>query len=157
MGQETRRSCGECTLCCFTHGVKSEGEILTRFYEWCRHCHIGAGCAIYADRPLACARWKCAWLEGEGAEDDRPDKTSIVLTWKYTRLKKTLSMAASTPEALNSEYGQRVAREYAKTGYPVLREDVAGRKELVVARGFPLTDADVEEAIEGGLTIVYVD
>jgi hypothetical protein len=52
------RSCGNCTLCCKVNGVP---ELEKPVGEWCKHCEVGKGCKIYADRPEVCAKWYCGW------------------------------------------------------------------------------------------------
>ena len=69
------RTCGECSACCFTHGVAT---VKTKAGEWCQHCRIGHGCTIYADRPIDCRSYKCWWLRGNGKESDRPDKSGFI-------------------------------------------------------------------------------
>ncbi len=70
------RSCGECTACCKTHEIESLQKPANK---WCEHCVIGVKCSIYERRPKACIEYSCAWLEGKGAETERPDKTGIVV------------------------------------------------------------------------------
>ncbi len=70
------RSCGECSACCFTHGVE---EVETTGGSWCKHCDLGHGCRIYASRPEGCQLYECWWLKGKGEESDRPDKSGFVL------------------------------------------------------------------------------
>lgn len=71
------RSCGECTVCCKTHGVR---ELNKPSGKWCEHCKIGEGCSIYAERPKECGEFKCAWLLGikGGSLHQRPDRTKVV-------------------------------------------------------------------------------
>jgi hypothetical protein len=70
------RTCGECTACCKTHAVFS---INKEPNTWCAHCTIGVGCKRYDSRPEECREFACAWLTGEGKEDERPDKSKCVL------------------------------------------------------------------------------
>jgi hypothetical protein len=73
-----QRACGSCSLCCRVLGVaeldKPEGA-------WCQHCTKSAGCAIFgqAERPLPCRTWTCAWLDGAGTPDDRPDRSGWIV------------------------------------------------------------------------------
>ena len=68
------RECGECTLCCLVTRVpeleKPEGTM-------CTFCDVG--CTIYNDRPQSCRAFDCAWLKGAMDEDQRPDKTHVVI------------------------------------------------------------------------------
>jgi hypothetical protein len=126
------RGCGGCTLCCFTHAVGTSEKKLKGADVWCKHCDIGLGCKVYeTGRPLACHDFKCAWLEGEGDETERPDKTNVVLCWQYMKyLGQTFVMCGGTPDALTSEYAMRVTEKYVKRRIPLLREHHGGKREL---------------------------
>lgn len=87
--QDVKRECGECRLCCKVLSIDEEGEgdengryaFHKRPGKWCEHAKPG-GCAIYHDasKPISCANFLCAWLEGFGDEEDRPDKNKVVIT-----------------------------------------------------------------------------
>ena len=105
----TRRSCGGCTTCCKTLGVdaldKKEGEE-------CRYCDTGKGCKIYASRPQICIDYACDWLNGAGTEDERPDKTGIVVTRVGNRTTGGLyQIVESEPGLLASPYGKRLVNK----------------------------------------------
>jgi hypothetical protein len=68
------RECGECTLCCLVTRVP---ELDKPENTMCTLCD--AGCTIYNDRPQSCRAFDCAWLKGALAEDQRPDKTHVVI------------------------------------------------------------------------------
>lgn len=71
------RSCDECTLCCKLVGV-SEIEKPPR--QWCQHCNIGEGCAIYDTRPESCKRFECFWYSNEWIPNSlRPDRCHFVM------------------------------------------------------------------------------
>lgn len=68
--------CGECNACCKPFAVpevgKEDGVTL------CRHS-CPTGCAIYAERPLACRMFQCVWLaRSEMATSWRPDKLGVM-------------------------------------------------------------------------------
>lgn len=70
------RKCGRCTECCTAMGVV---EIDKDHGVKCEH--VGRrGCSIYAKRPDSCRLFKCGWLDGYGANADRPDKIGLVLS-----------------------------------------------------------------------------
>jgi hypothetical protein len=84
-----KRSCGECSGCCFGLRVGlPEGEKPLR--TPCQHQgdvgHAGqGGCRIYATRPEVCHGFTCLWL-ADGAppgwknpvhDDERPDKIGV--------------------------------------------------------------------------------
>ena len=73
----TKRSCGECSLCCTTHGVPAINKSIG---EKCKFQHDQPlGCSIYANRPLSCRNYKCAQLEGLAPDDAKPSVTGIVI------------------------------------------------------------------------------
>ena len=75
-GEETRR-CAQCDACCVAVAVE---EIAKPEQERCDHqTSTGKpGCAIYDERPLSCRVWSCAWLQGFGTSNDRPDKLGLI-------------------------------------------------------------------------------
>lgn len=71
------RTCGDCGMCCKLMGVAA---IDKPAHAWCGHYSKGAGCAIYADRPKACADYACYWLNAPNLDDRwRPDRARFVL------------------------------------------------------------------------------
>jgi len=72
------RTCGNCTACCKTHSVP---EVQSSSGKLCRNCIFGKGCSVYDDRPFACQRYSCVWLQGKGGENDRPDRLKIVMDY----------------------------------------------------------------------------
>ncbi|RMG08603.1 MAG: hypothetical protein D6731_21560 [Planctomycetota bacterium] len=68
------RACGPCQGCCHVKEIPSLGKPAGRD---CRH-QGPAGCAVYADRPRGCRRYTCAWIDGWGAEGDRPDLLGVL-------------------------------------------------------------------------------
>lgn len=76
-------ACGNCTLCCTVMKVTMPGGIKPA-HESCSEC-TAKGCAIYADRPDACAGFQCVWLASQQhpqlalARDLRPDRCGVVL------------------------------------------------------------------------------
>lgn len=70
------QKCGECTACCKELQLN---EIASAIGELCRHCTIGEGCQIYANRPKECAEYQCMWSQMEEVGIDlRPDKSGII-------------------------------------------------------------------------------
>ncbi len=68
------RSCGGCSACCSTVGVRAleKGP-----HERCTHQGPG-GCEIHAERPDECRTYRCAWLEGQWGEAERPDRLGVI-------------------------------------------------------------------------------
>jgi hypothetical protein len=77
------RVCGECNACCKTYSVTGVGRDST---GWCEHCDLGKGCAIYEARPDVCQYFTCAWLNGTGVEDWRPDRLGVMIDVANVRL-----------------------------------------------------------------------
>lgn len=71
--------CGECTICCEIVEVSGRN-----FHKpagtLCSYCK--GGCTIYGqeDRPVVCGAFQCAWLRGYGSEEDRPDKSNVMVS-----------------------------------------------------------------------------
>jgi hypothetical protein len=72
-----------------------------------RCAHVGLGCTIYAQRPEQCRVWSCQWLLGIGGEEDRPDRSGLVVDFQpksvagpVMKLFEIRAGAASTPWAL---------------------------------------------------------
>lgn len=70
------RSCDGCSACC--HGLHIE-KLSKPTFQDCPH-QCTAGCGVYADRPGACRDFKCLWLLGHLAEEDRPDKLGVLFS-----------------------------------------------------------------------------
>lgn len=73
------RECGECTACC--HWFEIE-EFNKEQYDPCPKLKGEPGCnncTIYDTRPKMCKDYICAWLYGYGNEEDRPDKSGIMM------------------------------------------------------------------------------
>ena len=77
MSPHPSKQCGPCALCCKIMAVP---EIEKPAHQWCQHCKIGIGCAIYEARPTACR--ECVWLQvpADVLDDQyRPDRLRVVL------------------------------------------------------------------------------
>ena len=71
----TGRNCGKCQVCCVAFRID---ELKKPSFTRCRN-QGNEGCTIYKSRPTPCREFKCMWLQGVGAKDDRPDKTGSML------------------------------------------------------------------------------
>lgn len=86
------RECGDCIVCCVYPRI-NDPELTKAGMEHCPHLTLpgpvrenmawftGASCEnckIYDRQPKMCAAYKCVWLLGHGAEDDRPDKSLML-------------------------------------------------------------------------------
>jgi hypothetical protein len=74
------RACGTCVTCCTVMGIT---ELAKPRHEVCRHS-FEQGCRIYAERPQTCRQFYCAWIQGEGNEEDRPDKLGVFFWRQFT-------------------------------------------------------------------------
>lgn len=80
------RRCGPCNACCTVLGVRNVPGVGTGPDEEpgmkmpgdrCAH-QSASGCGIYADRPDACRTYRCAWLEGQWGDGERPDRLGVL-------------------------------------------------------------------------------
>lgn len=46
-------------MCCKVLGVDGIGKAK---HQWCAHCGVGKGCAIYAERPGECREFNCLYV-----------------------------------------------------------------------------------------------
>ena len=73
-GADALRSCGDCSACCTVLAINALGKPAD---TECKHdCN---GCVIYESRPDGCRSYRCAWLEGELSDGDRPDEVGLVV------------------------------------------------------------------------------
>lgn len=90
------RSCGECVACC-TYLTIEAPELSKPGMHHCKHQSLpgpeetnllyytgGNGCencGVYGtlERPAVCAGYKCGWLVGLGNDEDRPDRSLILI------------------------------------------------------------------------------
>lgn len=105
---EPDRTCGTCVVCCIYPSI-NEKSLKKSALKPCHNLveyeslippnetEVGAfqgmplfeskhlrgvdieNCTIYEDRPKCCAEYHCAWLDGYGEKDDRPDKSGVVI------------------------------------------------------------------------------
>jgi hypothetical protein len=89
--------CEDCTGCCVVFEVK---EVQKPMGEPCKHLGntlFGKGCQIYGQRPDACQRYVCLWLDSQRrpekekfSEALRPDVSKVVLGWPWGTDRETL-------------------------------------------------------------------
>lgn len=63
-------------MCCKLIEVE---ELNKPMHKMCPNFEPDCGCLIYGHRPTVCRTFKCEWLNGEGPDDMRPDKSKVVL------------------------------------------------------------------------------
>ena len=132
------RSCGGCTACC---KVFSISELAKPEGVWCKHCNVGSGCKIYARRPKECKDFRCMWLLGHGTEQERPDKTRLVLDFirdvehgPFVALRVT----ELTLGTLQSPVAKREMARALSQGYFVYRVTALGKESILVRKGEPI-------------------
>lgn len=78
------RECGECSVCCtyLRIGAPLDKPGLTP----CVHLadpaddgYTARGCGRQCDKPPVCIEYRCAWLDGHGEEEDRPDRSGMLI------------------------------------------------------------------------------
>lgn len=117
-GPALNRRCGPCTLCCTLVPVK---ELRKAANTKCTHQFSG-GCRIYANRPISCQFWNCAWLTDETTLHlRRPDRSRYVID--------------TVPDTITAEEGGRrwqmqVAVVWIDPAHPDAHRDPALRKWL---------------------------
>jgi hypothetical protein len=74
----SRKSCGDCTLCCKVMAIE---ELEKPVGSWCPHCQPRRGCLIYDQRPAECRSFSCLWLVNDLLDNSwKPSKSRFVLT-----------------------------------------------------------------------------
>jgi hypothetical protein len=130
-----KRTCGSCTQCCKAFAVR---ELAKPANRWCRHCAIGKGCAVYADRPLTCRQFACGWLLNPLPDELRPDRSKVVM-FEPATMPGVLAMHVDPgrPDAWRQGGVARIVKEYVGRGgevrvivggaaYRVTRDGVSG-------------------------------
>jgi hypothetical protein len=71
-----KRECGECTACCSVLHVKALNKPAGQDCKFL----TPNGCGIYSIRPhRPCRVFKCVWLTNPFSDEDRPDKSGVIL------------------------------------------------------------------------------
>lgn len=90
-----RRECGGCTACCYVIAV----EQLDKPFR-CDCPHAADGCALWSGpggpggQPDVCASYRCAWAMGFGSEEDRPDKSGVLVDFRVDDVNNTQAVPA---------------------------------------------------------------
>ncbi len=111
------RTCGECSACCKTHGVRT---IQKKPGVICVHAQRKeGGCGIYRKRPLECKQFECAWLKGLEDDSWRPDKINIVITCDiHPEIGTGVSLWEVKPGILSTPFGRSCTLKYLRVGLP---------------------------------------
>jgi hypothetical protein len=133
------RGCDGCTLCCKVMGVhalaKPQGT-------WCRHCRIGAGCGIYAERPEECVTFNCGYLVLPHLTPEwKPAVSHLVISSGVSRDRLSIHVDPSRPDAWRKQPYYGVMKQWAA-------QALAKRQQVVVMIGHRsivmLPDRDVD-------------
>lgn len=108
------RVCGECSLCCTLLRVDPLAKLAG---TPCPHLGVGGtGCSIYAARPPICREYRCLWLRGGLAPEDRPDRLGAVLDLWARGTDVRLDIRQSLPGIFDgSPRLQQIAARYRET------------------------------------------
>ena len=136
------RSCGGCTACCKTHEIR---ELEKPEGRWCAHCEIGKGCRIYAEKPKGCAAFECMWLQGVGKEEDRPDRSRVVMdSLDFGDGVLVLMLFEVSPGGFRTKLAQGKEEWALRRRIPVYRVTASGDRVIVIPMGAP----DGEDVVE---------
>lgn len=111
------RSCDGCTLCCDLLEVEPIGK---RAGARCEHCRVGAGCAIYNERPPVCRTFDCGWRLSPGmAESLRPDRCGVVFEAFQDEQFLSVAVDPARPLAWRDKGPKNAITGMVKRGYAV--------------------------------------
>lgn len=123
-----QRECGECKACCVVFDIDELGK---RAGVKCEHL-CSNGCSRYETRPVTCRAYRCAWLDGYGDDEMRPDRSGIVydLRDRADQQGKYIFVMEAQPGGLARARG--AIDELAKSGVPVVTARAgAGAVEVI--------------------------
>ncbi len=146
------RACDGCTACCKTHEIR---EVLKKpVGEWCVHCHQGKGCRIYETRPRPCKNYECAWAQGHGTEEERPDKCGVVVDVQRTPKQHLAFVCIWEVEEgeIEKEYAQQQRKWYLNHGMCVLFVRLQGSRTVTFPLSVPFTQALKDDFLALGVT-----
>jgi len=115
---------------------------------------VHGGCRIHATRPAICRAYRCLWLQGGLAEEDRPDRLGAVLDLVAVGAGARLEIREAEPGAFDaSPRLQALAARYRRT-VPVRITDVADPLDPDRPFRVLLPDGD-EHRVHGDRTTVW--
>jgi hypothetical protein len=115
-GENTERSCGECSFCC---KILAVAAIDKPAGEWCPHCRPPKGCGIYIDRPEVCRTFYCQYrIDSTVAEDWYPPKSRMMLVLDLDGRRLRVHVDPHRPDAWKREPYHSMLRGYAKNLIP---------------------------------------
>jgi hypothetical protein len=120
------RACAGCTLCCKLVPVAA----LTKpRATWCRHCRIGEGCTIYADRPAECRDFHCAYLLDPALDAAwQPERCKLVVAVDREGTRIVVHVDPGRPDAWRKEPYYGTIKRWAIAA-------VQARRHVLIALG----------------------
>lgn len=113
------RRCGDCQGCCVHLDIP---ELQKPLGVRCPHLTT-RGCGIYKQRPKPCIDYRCLWLQGHFANQDRPDRSGIMLELTHTREDQEQAIVAREMWAGAADRGR---------GYQMMAAMVANRLDVLI-------------------------
>ena len=121
---DASRTCGECIVCCVYPRIT---ELNKPRLTHCKNLNLLEpiqkdqvqysssinNCKVYGNRPLTCSGYSCFWLLGYGDEDDRPDKSGILVD-KINSIENAIECRQVWPDSANTFEGKETIKRMAK-------------------------------------------
>ena len=115
--QPSQRTCGPCTACCGP-GLHFDPSMIDALYDLeivskgaAESCGLRrhGGCGAYLRRPVGCRMYRCAWLDGLGDDEHRPDLSGLMLDAVFGSAQKRAIEAHPLPILRATTVGQPTA------------------------------------------------
>lgn len=123
-----KRECGSCSVCCEVAAVP---ELAKPALSRCVHAveDKGGCCWIFgrSDRPKICGKYSCAWLDGLGSDQDRPDRVGAMFSNNVTERGHIGFAVEIQPNAIHTT-AKGMAVEFARKFPMPLIVSECGRK-----------------------------
>lgn len=123
------RACGTCSACCSALRID---ELNKSPHVACdRLSAVSKGCGRYAERPLSCARFRCAWLDGVLPAEMRPDRVGFIV-WSTEALAEHKGMLVNecTPRAFSRPENMRFLKQLSAK-HPLVLTPIRGAQAVV--------------------------
>jgi hypothetical protein len=142
------RSCGECTECCTHLTIPDPPEIAHERGTPCARLGPG-GCTAYDERPRVCRVFECAWLEGAGNDDARPDRSGVII--HFFRAKGVPIISATETRAGACAPDGWAWPFLRDCGHPVIITRIDGEQIAMIPMGKGETAAVTEAELKAAL------
>jgi len=125
------RQCGPCSACCT---VLEVAAISKPGFAQCPNQE--GGCSVYEQRPAPCMSYRCHWLDGQLAEDERPDLVGLIFDSGLSPLFKMWGADAivareTAPGTAQEPRAARLIQKRASEGNHVFVRPFSGGDSLV--------------------------